>query len=326
VFNMLSAKCRVCNSSFLSLCTDTDTPLSGPIELAVLEFAGYTIPKQAFLFITPDSNNPDGNGLIGLGPSSGSNILQTLSSSVGNTPLDSIFLQNTTTPNYLTILLGRANDQDPFPGDLTVGEIIPGYDSVLSQPRLPVTMVSLAEAGGQHWQVLLDKDGALGTDGQPIPFSSDVDGTTSRNQATVVFDSGFTLPQVPKSFADAYYSSFSGAEFGNVSGIGEAWILPCAAEVNISFIFGGLTFPVHPLDATLEPKTLGLDPLQTSQGENACIGAFQPVSFDAQGLFDVILGMAFCEFKLFFVLHAHFKAHSVDLANSEELISPRQLW
>jgi hypothetical protein len=267
--------------------------VQGPIELAKLEFADYEVPKQAFLLISPDSSNPDGNGLIGLGPSAGSNILQTLDSSVGNTPLDSIFLQNTSTPNYLTILLGRADDQNPFPGDLTVGEIVPGYESILSQPHLPVTTVSLANAGGQHWQVLLDKDGALGTDGKPIPFTSEVGDSTSRNQATVVFDSGFSLPQVPKSFADAYYSSFPGAEYGNVAGIGDTWILPCASEVNISYKFGGITFPVHPLDATLEPQTLGLEGVQNSQGEDCCIGAFQPVSFDAQGLFDVILGMAF---------------------------------
>jgi hypothetical protein len=136
--------------------------------------------------------------LIGLGPSSGSNILQTIDSSVGNTPLDNIFLQNTSTPNYLTILLGRADDENPFPGDLTVGETLAGYDSITSQPHLPVTTVSLSNAGGQHWQVLLDDNGAIGPDGKAIPFTSQVTGTTTPNQATVVFDSGFSLPQVPK--------------------------------------------------------------------------------------------------------------------------------
>jgi hypothetical protein len=150
------------------------------------------------VLVAPDSNNPAASGLIGLGPSSGSNILQTLNTSSGNPPLDNIFIQDTNTPNYLSILLGRTDDpNNVFPGDLTVGETLPGYDAVLQQPKLAVSVVSLQNAGGQHWQTLLDQNGAIGADGKPISVTSSVTGTTTPNQATVVFDSGFSLPQVP---------------------------------------------------------------------------------------------------------------------------------
>jgi len=184
-----------------------------------LVFAGHTVPHQAFskvfqsiadgtnsnflaVFVTPDQGNlsKDGTGLIGLGPSSGSVILSTLSkNAAATTPLDSIFLLDLTTPNFLSILLGRADEPGaPFPGDITVGEILPGYENVTSQPQLNVTEVSLSEAGNQHWQALLDADGCIGPDGHPIPVSTVVEGAPNPDQLTAVFDSGFSLPQVPK--------------------------------------------------------------------------------------------------------------------------------
>jgi hypothetical protein len=58
--------------------------------------------------VVPNSENPVGKGLIGLGPNSGSNIFQELNNSAGDAVLDRIFLQNTSTPNYLTVNLGRS--------------------------------------------------------------------------------------------------------------------------------------------------------------------------------------------------------------------------
>jgi hypothetical protein len=68
---------------------------------------------------------------------------------------------------------------------------------------------------------------------------------------TVVLDSGFSLPQVPRAVADALYSRFHGAEFVSVTGIGPTYILPCDAEVNATFLFGGHRYPMHPLDMTM---------------------------------------------------------------------------
>ena len=46
-------------------------------------------------------------GLIGLGPNTGSVILYKLDDDSGNSVLNRIFSQNTTASNYLTLLLGR---------------------------------------------------------------------------------------------------------------------------------------------------------------------------------------------------------------------------
>ncbi|KAJ7143496.1 aspartic peptidase domain-containing protein [Mycena crocata] len=270
---------------------------TGPIKTAPLDFAGYTVPNQAFLEVPPDSEHPVGQGLIGLGPSSGSIVYDAFEKEdQGNTVLDSIFIQNTTTPNYISFLLGRLNDPtDTFPGDLTVGELLPNFTDVQNQPKLLVTDVAINNQANQHFQVLLDSGGFIGPDGNSIPVTSAVTSTGNKKQATVVIDTGFSLPQVPSSVAKAIYSQFSGAELVDDPSVGKVWILPCTQEVNVTLKFGGKAYPVHPLDSTIDPTIFGLSPRKNSQGANACLGLFQPISFDTgkNPTYDIIFGMAF---------------------------------
>ncbi|KAK0504256.1 aspartic peptidase domain-containing protein [Armillaria luteobubalina] len=269
--------------------------VQGPIKTSTLQFAGYTVPDQAFLQVTPDSNNKKGTGLLGLGPTSGSNIYATLNTSAGYAVLDRIFLQNTSTPNYLTVLLGRTQDPtDVFPGDISIGELLDGYSNVASEPKLEVTTVPVRESSDQHFQILLDQNGLLGPDGQPVSITTGVDQTSNSKQATAVVDTGFSMSQVPKSVADAIYSRFSGAEYRNVTGLGEVWIVPCDEEVNITFKFSGNSYYIHPLDATMDASLLGITGVANSQGQSSCIGSFQPIGFTPSGnTYDMILGMSF---------------------------------
>lgn len=139
-----------------------------------------------------------GTGLIGLGPNFGSQVHNALNDPSGDAVLDRIFKQNTSTPNVLSILLGRDDDpSDRFPGDLTVGEVLPGYDDINSQPKLNVSQVSVTDLGDQHWQTLLDPNGIIGPDGKTIDIDTQVKTTSNKKQLTAVFDSGFSLPQVP---------------------------------------------------------------------------------------------------------------------------------
>ncbi|KAJ7079759.1 aspartic peptidase domain-containing protein [Mycena belliarum] len=270
---------------------------SGPVKTSDLLFGGYTVPKQAFIEVPPDTAHPIGQGLIGLGPSSGSVIYQAFASEdEGNTVLDSIFIQNTSTPNFITFILGRLNDpSSTFPGDLSVGEILPNYTAVVNQPKLPSTDVSIGNSANQHFQILLDANGFIGPDGSSIPITSKVGSTSNKKQATVVIDTGFSLPQVPSSVAKAIYGQFSGAELVNDTAVGQIWIVPCKQEVNVTLKFGGKSYPVHPLDSTIDPKIFGLSARTNSAGVNSCLGLFQPFSFDtgSNPTYDMIFGMAF---------------------------------
>ncbi|KAI0045589.1 acid protease, partial [Auriscalpium vulgare] len=262
--------------------------VQGPVQTAHLEFAGYIVPDQAFILVTPSDVNPAGQGLIGLGPNVGSQVhLAMKQRPAGDAVLDRIFRQTPSTPNFITTLLSRSDDPDEkFPGDITVGEIVPGYENITNQVKVNVTTLPTSLAGDQHWQVLLDPNGIIGPNGQPVNVSTQVATTSNKKQLTTFFDTGFTYPQVPKSVADALYSGFEGAVYQNISGLGPIWTLPCDIEVNITFNIGGQSYPIHPLDATLDVG------ITDDNGKNSCIGAFQP-SIAPDPDYDMILGMAF---------------------------------
>lgn len=135
------------------------------------------------------------DGLIGLGPSSASSVRTLGKSAAANPPLDRIFTSDASVSPLIAILLQRSDDpEEPYPGDLAIGEVLAEYQDILNQPRLPVTITPLL--GNQHWQTLLDVDGIVGPNGKPIQIKTRVTGAQTKN-ATVIFDTGFTLPQVP---------------------------------------------------------------------------------------------------------------------------------
>ncbi|KAF9783229.1 acid protease [Thelephora terrestris] len=262
--------------------------IQGPVQLADLNFTGYVVSDQAFIQVTPDSTNPQGLGLIGLGPNQGSNVFSTLGSVSGAAVVDRIFRQNTSTPNFLSVLLGRYDDPtDTFPGDITVGDILQGYENITSQSKLDVTQVSTFESGSQHWQTLIDANGVLGPDGQPITLTTVVAKTSDAYKLTAVFDTGFSLPQVPEALATAVYGRIPGAQFANRSDVGGIWQVPCDKEVNMTFIFAGQKIPIHPLDTTIDLN------VTDDSGNKVCLGAFQPITTAQDSNYDVILGMAF---------------------------------
>ncbi|KAK0187820.1 aspartic peptidase domain-containing protein [Armillaria mellea] len=242
--------------------------------------ARYIVHDQAFLQITPDNDHQIGTGILGLGPTTNSEVYRKLNTSVGYAALDRIFLQNTSTSNYLTVLLGRTQDPtDVFLGELSIGEILDGYSNVESEPKL---------------QILIDEDGIIGPDGKSIPITTEVKETSNSKQATVVLDTGFSTTQVPKSVSDAIYSRFSGAEYRNLTDIGEVWIVPCDEEVNVTFKFSGNSYHVHPLDAIIDPSVSNSSRIVNSKGQTSCIGTFQPILFpNSNQTFDMILGMSF---------------------------------
>ena len=146
------------------------------------------------------ASSPAGIGLIGLGPNTGSRIYTALNNtSAGDSPLDNIFRQNQSTPNYVTFLLNRSNDTRTYPGAMTISSVLPQYSNLTSQPKVPVSVLQSINSDDQHWSVILDKNGVIGPDGHMIPLTSNATGapTHDSTQMVAIFDTGFTLPQVP---------------------------------------------------------------------------------------------------------------------------------
>ncbi|KAH9933196.1 aspartic peptidase A1 [Epithele typhae] len=283
---------------------------SGDIYTADMSFAGYNVADQAFLLVNDtsafslDIEAQGFSGLIGLGPATGSVIRDKLDEHTGDSVLGRIFSQNTTTANYLTILLNRLEDPDsPSTGQLTVSETLPQYSNITSMPKLTVDKVHKLTDEDQHWQVYTDVNGIIGPDGSPISYESIVPSAPD-GQLVVVFDSGFTLPQVPRTVADAIYGRVQGAEYNTVS---EVWTIPCDQYLTLTFKFGGVEYPIHPLDISSSDFNM-----VNSLGDTVCLGAFQPITsaFSLLGEYDMILGMAFMRNVYALLDYGNFIDHS----------------
>lgn len=134
-------------------------------------------------------------------------------------------------------------------GQLTIGSIVPGQEAIVNTAKLPALV---DEFGVQHWQSLLDANGIIGPDGEIINTTTTIEKPLNgtRDQLHVVFDSGYTFPQVPKNVADAIYGRVPNATFTSQADGSGYWRIPCDYELNISFVFGGVRYPVAPLDLT----------------------------------------------------------------------------
>lgn len=213
------------------------------------------------------------DGLIGLGPNSGSSIYKKLDGTSGNNPINRIFQQNSSSSNdYITMLLNRNGDPGSnMTGQFTIAEVVPGFENILTMPHLSIEKVYKVTDQDQHWQILTDKNnGIIGPDGQAISYSSIVP-KAPNGQIVAVLDSGFTLPQVPRTVSDAIYGRVQGAEWSPSS---QAWLVPCGQLINVTFNFGGVSYPIHPLDVSSSEFGVTF-----SNGNTACLGTVRDIRF-----------------------------------------------
>lgn len=264
------------------------------------------LPSRTVVAVPPGSASDltSVDGLIGLGPSSGSNIrADTGNNRLGDPFLDNVFIQDKTSPNFITVMLSRVGDTGKqVKGEFSIGEVSEDLSAVNNQPKLPIQALTAQLAGNQHWTSLVD--GIIGPNGQSIQTISQVSGV-KHGQMVAVYDSGFTYPQVPKQISDAIYSQVPGAQFDTAD---NTWIVPCNQEVNLTFVIGGQKYPIHPFDVAMDVNITN----NLNQPTGLCSGAasvfffqhfrpladsgiqFQPITSAADPTFDMILGMAFC--------------------------------
>ncbi|RXW25329.1 hypothetical protein EST38_g510 [Candolleomyces aberdarensis] len=267
---------------------------SGHAQRTPITLGNYTVSDQAFLLVedtasfTGDIRSQGYQGLLGLGPNTGSLVRKKLDKKNADTILQNVFNKAGLGQNYITMLLDRKNGVgNPFKGEMTISEVLPGFENITSMPRLDVETVTRLLKSDQHWQALTDKDnGVIGPDGVRIEFDSIVPRAPD-GQLVAVIDSGFTFSQVPRDIADGIYGRVKGAVYDSTN---EWWLLPCGQYLNVSFNFGGRNYPVHPLDV-VDDNFSKVD----SAGKKVCIGSFQPITtaFSLLGHYDMILGMNF---------------------------------
>jgi hypothetical protein len=128
-------------------------------------------------------------------------VLQALNTSAGDPPIDRIFRQDTSIPNYISVLLNRPNDTHAtYTGEMTISETLPEFQNISGQPKVPVSVLQTALSPDQHFSVLLDSNGIIGPDGKAISTTTNASLAPShdQHQLQIVFDTGFSLPQLPE--------------------------------------------------------------------------------------------------------------------------------
>lgn len=244
---------------------------SGEIEAATLQFGGYTVNNQAYLQVLDTSTfslniQAQGfSGLIGLGPNSGSKLYDELSGSTGYSVLNRIFVENNVSSPSITFYLDRANGTSVSNnGMLTIDEVLPQFSNITSYSKLTVDKVHRLTDADQHWQVFTDANGIVGPDGNTIALDSIVPSAPD-DKLVAVIDTGFTLTQVPRTVSDAIYGRVPGAAFDEKN---QFWTVPCDSLINVSFEFGGVQVPIHPLDTVMSEFNY-----KNANGASACVGS-----------------------------------------------------
>ncbi|EMD40676.1 hypothetical protein CERSUDRAFT_43711, partial [Gelatoporia subvermispora B] len=249
----------------------------GNISYASADFAGITIPTQAYLDVSQASNpalSYGADGILGLGFTSLSTVdslVNRTGASNGRSLLYNVFAENPQEPNFIAFSLqSTSNPGDDVPGIFSIGETEPQYASVMNSTALPTWPPSYPI----RWNVLLD---AVLVGGSTVPVSSVVVGAPS-GKAVVMLDSGTSYTYAPEDVCNAIYGGIPGAQYD--ASLGQ-WTVPCDAEVDMALQFGGNVYPIHPLDVT--PTSLS-DP-------NSCVGSFIPQAVTVgAGDFDWLVG------------------------------------
>ncbi|KAI6119350.1 aspartic peptidase domain-containing protein [Pisolithus croceorrhizus] len=228
----------------------------GQIAYAQAEFAGISVPQQAYLNVSVAQNpalSYSASGVFGLGFDSLSTIdavINKTGASTGRTLLYNLFQDNPSEPNFIAFSLQ---------GTFAVGETDPQYANVTNTNKIPTWPVS----SPSRWTVLLDSF-IVGT--QTNDVSSTVSGVPS-NKAVVLLDSGTSYTYAPVDVCTAIYGGVAGAQYD--SSIGQ-WVVPCDAEIDMALQIDNQIYPLNPLDVT-----------PTTPGDNStCVGSFLPQTDD----------------------------------------------
>lgn len=226
--------------------------LNGTIAFTDVAFGNYTVPLQALLWTDPRNTSgfPDGFGdpwvgILGLGFSGTNSSVMNIfleafgfAPTQGLAPLASIFTQNSGVPSFFDVSLQRSHDvNDTVEGLLLIGEHLEGFERVAEQPKLPNLPQSPVT-----WAVAVD---ALSVNGEKYTLSNSSVSGMPPGKSAALLDTGTSLAYIDPSWVASIYGAIPGAALAE-----DIWFVPCDAALNVSFVMGGIEYPVHPLDLT----------------------------------------------------------------------------
>ncbi|KAF8556844.1 acid protease, partial [Imleria badia] len=250
----------------------------GNIAYAPVAFGGYQVDNQAFLSVSK-AYEQDAQGILGLGLNGLSALERTTKNISTLSVMANMFAQHRNTPHLIGLALERSKDgEDTSGGYLSIGEYDPQYKNVTYMPKIPITPTSTS-----RWTIAMD---AMMVNIKRVPLNSAVKGT-KKGQAIALIDSGTSLAYIPSDAVDAIYSQFNGAVHVKTARQ-DAWFVPCLTQVNLSFTFGNVTYPINPMELSTPVRVTDHDDQYT-----VCINAFRPPLNGVQHDLDFLLGDIF---------------------------------
>ncbi|CAK9782412.1 acid protease [Cutaneotrichosporon oleaginosum] len=287
---------------------DSDTPLGidyhsgsirGNIMWEQVTVGQFGIGYQAMVSAEDvrNENLGDGNftGLLGLALPANSLITETIPGTTGSSPDGATFLDNlfgagasAPTNRYFSLSLERSEDVRTV-SSFGIGEVdsrvcpspcAPKWLPILPHPRFGRT-------GYLHWRVPLDgvyatffndpKNG-VGPTTRSIPLGSTRTDANSTSPVAVLDSGGVGILVNDRNMLAAIYGPF-----GVEPDADGKYRLPCNVPLTLTFTFGGIDYPVHPLDMSY---------IDTEDASfSRCLGVLQYADLNNRG--DFVLGSSF---------------------------------
>ncbi|KAI0784375.1 aspartic peptidase domain-containing protein [Abortiporus biennis] len=221
------------------------TSAQGDIYVATVKFGDFTIEKQAFInALGTNATTANDKGLLGIGPPLQSGILSSLQNSThnGQPLLNNIFNIYPNESNFLTMQLTRSDLGMVDGGVFTIGEIDSNFSAIMNSPKLEVITTL------DMWHTLMEGIIINGKSYTGHGNSTNVPAGVDPSSLVILLDSGTSLTDMPAYYVDLIYKNIPGAK--PIADMPGMYQLPCDTKLNVSMVFAGKEYPIHPLDLT----------------------------------------------------------------------------
>ncbi|KAJ7314795.1 aspartic peptidase domain-containing protein [Mycena albidolilacea] len=238
--------------------------VSGTVSTASVAMGSYSFDSQALIISRQDQVGLTGildlgmDGLIGLAFDGGESFIETSLKTAGfptsGQPfLFNIFDQTPDASNFIAVSLSRTDDlEDSADASFLINELDETYAAVAQSTPIPIFP-------NQRWNLVVD---SITVDGKVVATPASTVTDNKSGNLVALMDTGTPSAFVPPEVFNGIYGNIPGALFSAQTG---SFIIPCNTTTIVTVVFGGQSFPIHPLD---------LSDVKTIDEVTVCVSSF----------------------------------------------------